>query len=108
MLNKGFIAQEQTRSVEFSGNREIKRMQMGYSQSKMRRQQQRASEYHSGMSEFKKLFQKSQDDDIYNSKADNEAEKLESALDKEKRLQVKRKAECQKATEARDKQTVVS
>ncbi len=83
-------------------------MQMGYSQSKMRLQQRRASEDQSGMSEFEKLCQKNQDDDIYDSEADDEAEKLEGALDKEKRLQAKWKAERWKVTEARDQQTIVS
>ncbi len=41
------------------------------------------------MTEFDKLCQKSQDDDIYDSEADDDAEKLESALDKEKHSQVK-------------------
>ncbi len=108
MLNKGYIAREWTRLAALSSNREIKKMQMGYSWSKMRLQQRRASEDQSGMSEFEKLCQKNQDEYIYDSEADDEAEKLESALDKEKCSQVKWKAERWKATEAHDQRTIVS
>ncbi len=60
------------------------------------------------MTDFEKLFQTNQDADIYDSEADDEAEELEHALDKEKRLQVKWKVEHRKATEAHDKRTIVS
>ncbi len=104
----GFNAREQTRSVALSSNWEIKKTQMGYSQSKMRRRQQRALEDQSAMSDFEKLYQTNHNTDIYDSEADDEAEELEHNIDKEKRSQVKWKAECRKATEAHDKRTIVS
>ncbi len=64
----------------------------------MHLQQQRALEDQSKMTDFEKLYQTSQDADIYDSKADDEAEGLECDLDKEKRSQVKWKVERQKAT----------
>ncbi len=94
--------------MALSTNREIKKEQMGYLQSKMHRQQQRASEDQSNLSEFEKLYQTNQDADIYDNEADNGAEELECELDREKWSQVKRKAERQKATEAHDKRTIVS
>ncbi len=60
------------------------------------------------MTEFDKLFQKNQDADIYDSTADDEAEELERDIDKEKRSQVKWKAERRKTTEAHDQRTIVS
>ncbi len=108
MLNKGFIAWEWTRMQALSTNRVIAKGQTGYSQSKKHLEQQRASEDRSSMTEFEKVMQANQDADIYDSEADDEAEEVEHAIDKEKRSQVKRKAECRKATEARDKWTIVS
>ncbi len=60
------------------------------------------------MLEFKKLYQSNQDADIYDSEAGDEAEKLESALDKGKCSQVKWKAERRKAMEARNQRAIVS
>ncbi len=60
------------------------------------------------MSAYEKLAEQQQDDDTYNTDADNESEHLEGLLEKEKSLQVKQKAAHRAATEAREKWTVVS
>ncbi len=60
------------------------------------------------MLDFDKLLQKNQDDDTYDTEAEDEAEKLESMIEKEKSLQTKQKEEHQKATETREKRSIVS
>ncbi len=89
LLNKRFIAQEQTRKQALTSNWVIKKGQTGYSRSKRHREQQRASEDQSSIMEFDKVWQSNQDADIYDSEADDKAEELEHAIDKEKRSQVK-------------------
>ncbi len=108
MLNKGYLTREQTRTAAISQNREIKQVEMGYSWSKMHLRQRRAVEDQSDMLDFNKLLQKSQDDDTYDSEADNEAEKLESAIDREKHSQATWKEERWKVTEAHEQRTIVS
>ncbi len=71
------------------------------------REQQRASEYHSSMTEFDKVMLANQDADTYDSQADDESEELEHAIEKEKQSQVKWRAARQKATEARNTRTIV-
>ncbi len=53
-------------------------------------------------------MQAKEDIEIYYSNADDEADRLEIAIDQEKNSQVRRKAAHQKATEKRDKRTIVS
>ncbi len=52
---------------------------------------------------FEKLAEEQKDEDTYDTNANNESEKLEGALEWEKSLQVKWKAERRAATEAREK-----
>ncbi len=60
------------------------------------------------MSDYEKLAQQHEDDDTYDTEADNESEKLESAIEKEKSSQTKQKAVHRAVTEAREKRTIVS
>ncbi len=53
-------------------------------------------------------MQANKDVEIYDSNADDEADRLEIAIEWEKNLQVRRKAAHQKATEKQDKRTIVS
>ncbi len=50
-----------------------------------------------------KLAKEAQDDDKYDTEADDESEQLEGSLAREKSLQTKQKAARQVAMEARDK-----
>ncbi len=55
------------------------------------------------MSAFEKFAEEAKDDDTYDMEADEESEQLEGTLEREKSSEVKRKAACWKATEARKK-----
>ncbi len=57
----------------------------------------------SGMTPFEKLTEEAKDDDKYNADADDESEKLEGSLTREKSLQSQQKAACRAATEAHEK-----
>ncbi len=60
------------------------------------------------MTPFEKHPKEAKDDDKYNTEADDESEKLEGSLAREKSSQSQWKAACRAATEAREKRTVVS
>ncbi len=62
----------------------------------------------SDLSAYEKLAKQHLDDDTYDTEADDEAEKLEGALKKEKSSQVKWKVLQWVATEAREQRTIVS
>ncbi len=66
------------------------------------------AEDQSGLSDYEKLALQHGDDDTYNTNADNESEKLESTLEREKSSQVRQKVAHRPATEACEKWTIVS
>ncbi len=67
-------------------------MQTGYLHRKMHLCERSLTEDQSDLSAYEKLAEQQLDDDTYDTEADDEAEKLEGALEKEKSLQVKWKA----------------
>ncbi len=65
--------------------------------------EQRLSEDQSSLSEFEKLGEQAKDDDLYDTEADDESDRLEESIVREKSSQIKWKAEHRAATEAREK-----
>ncbi len=84
MLGKGFTAREWTRKAAWTQNQHIKRTEMGYLCRKMCLHERRMAEDQSALLEFEKLAEQQKDDDTYDTDADNESERLEGAIEKEK------------------------
>ncbi len=68
----------------------------------MRLREQRLVEDQSSLSEYEKLAEEALDEDRYDSEADEESDRLEQSLKREKALQVRRKKEHREATEAHE------
>ncbi len=82
---------------------------MGFSHSKKHREEKRQLACKvSEQTDFEQLMQANEDAEIYDSDVDNEADQLEIAINWEKNLQVRQKVEHRRATEKRDKWTIVS
>ncbi len=74
----------------------------------MHLREHRLTEDQSDLSAYEKLAEQQLDDDTYDTEPDDEAEKLEGTLEKEKSSQVKWKVARWVATEAREQWTIVS
>ncbi len=108
-LNQEFYARERARKQAASTNQTLGKGELGFSHSKKHHEEKRQLQYKaSDILDFDRLMQANKDVEIYDSDADDEADQLEIAIDREKNSQVRRKAACQKATEKWDKQTIVS
>ncbi len=94
LLHKGFKARERVRKRAWEHGSEVGRKQTGYSRRKMRLHDQRLVEDQSGLSEYEKLAEQAVDEDRYDSEADDESDRLEASLKREKSSQVKCKKEC--------------
>ncbi len=66
------------------------------------------AEDHSQLSSLDLLGIEAEDDDAYDSQADDESDRLEQSLARGKASQVRWKKEHRQVTEARDHQTIVS
>ncbi len=93
LLHKGFKAREWVRKLAWEHGREVGRKQTGYSRKKMHLHDQWLVEDQSGLSEFEKLAEQAVGDDRYDSEADDELDRLEASLEREKSSQVKWKKE---------------
>ncbi len=92
-----------------STNRTLGKGEMGFSHSKKHHEEKGQLEYKaSDMLDFDRLMQANDNAEVYDSDADDEADRLEIAIDWEKNSQVRWKAARRKVTEKRDKRTIVS
>ncbi len=107
-LYKSFHAQERLRKNSYLQGRELTQNQISYSRKKKRLHKQWAAEDHSQLQEFEWLAIGVEDDDRYDTAADDKSNRLEQALEREKASQTRWKEEHRRAMEAREKRLVVS
>ncbi len=88
-LYQSFHARERLRKNSYLQGVELQRKQQGYSRKKKWLHDQRVAEDHSQMPEFELLAMQVADEDQYDSEADEEEERLEQALEREKVSQVR-------------------
>ncbi len=108
MLYKNFHAREKIRKNSYLQGRKLNQKQTGYSCKKKRLHEYQLTEDQSQWQQMEQLAAVAEDDDRYDSDADEESDKLEQSLEREKASQVRRKKERWQAMEARDQRTVVS
>ncbi len=108
MLNKGFYAWEKIWKNSYLLGPELTRSQTGYLRRNRRLHEQWLKEDQGSLMGFEQLAAQAKDDDKYDTKAEEESDRLEQALEREKASQVRWKKEHRWATEDREKRTVVS
>ncbi len=86
-LNKGFHTREKIRKGSYLQKRELTKTQLGYSRKKKKLHEQRLAEDHSQLSAMDQLTMEADDDDAYDSEADDESDQIEQALEREKASQ---------------------
>ncbi len=107
-LNRGFQAREKIRRNSYLQKQELTIKQHGYSRKKRKLHQQRMAEDHSQLSSLDLLGIQAEDEDAFDSEADEESDRLEQSLLKERDSQIRWKKEHQQAMEEWDHRAVVS
>ncbi len=107
-MHKGFLARERIRKNSYMGGSELTNKQFSYSHKKRKLRQQRIAEDQSGLTDLEQLQTAAADEDKYDSDAEQEADRLEKSLVKEKKSQEEWKKKHRLATEKRENRIVVS
>ncbi len=107
-LHRGFQAQERLRKNSYLQNKELMTKQLGYSRKKRKLHQQRLTEDLSQMLQMDQLRIAAEDDDMFDSEAEEEADRLELSLLNERDSQGERKTAHRQATEKRESRVVAS
>ncbi len=102
VLYRGFHAREKIRKTSYLQNRELVKNQPGYSRKKRKLHEQWLVEDQSHLSTMDNFTQEAGDEDAYDTEADDELDRLEQSLCREKASQGRWRKEHQQATEARE------